>query len=176
MLLFLEGLGVLALLFVLWKRGMFKGKAKVDEQVAAVGRTNVWYVRNATKQKGTTVLLLHDFAADKSQWSALLPLLEKEGYNVVAPDLPGFGSNVRDPEAKYDATSMAKVLRGFARTTDLGLFHLVGAGTGAVIAASYAYGMPAELASVTLVEPFKQTAPTESDFDKVMLKGRNPLL
>jgi pimeloyl-ACP methyl ester carboxylesterase len=135
----------------------------------------MWYLAGP-KAKGPTVVLLHGFATDKEQWVAVARLLFEAGYHVIAPDLPGFGANFRDEEGKYDATSMAKQLRSFARGAGLGLFHLVGHGTGATVAASYAYGMPSELATVTLIEPLGLSAPGESDLDKMVSKGRNPLV
>lgn len=175
---FLEGAGVLALAFVLWKRGTFgnlRKNSKLEEKAAPVGRGHVWYTQGGPK-KGPTCVLLHGFAADKSQWEEVATLLIAAGYTVVVPDLPGFGANLRDIDGKYDATSLAKQLRTFVRATDLGAFNLVGHGIGAIVAASYAYGMPADLASLTLVEPLGLTVPAESDFEKVMKNGRNPLL
>jgi len=176
---FLEGAGVLALLFVLWKRGTFGGggrkKSKLEEKAVPVGRGHMWYLQGGPK-KGPTVVLLHGFATDKSQWEEVAAALVAANYTVVVPDLPGFGANLRDIDGKYDATSLAKQLRSFARAADLGAFNLVGHGIGAIVAASYAYGMPSELASLVLVEPLGLTVPAESDFDKVMKNGRNPLL
>lgn len=173
-----EGAGVLALLYVLLRRrGMLPGSTKagaVKVGLLPVAKTQVSYFEGT--QKGPTVLLLHGFAADKEHWLPLVAPLEAAGYHVVALDLPGFGSSFRDPEAKYDATSLARLVRSFAKARDLGMFHLVGHSIGAVVATSYAYGMPVEVASLTLIEPHGLKAPVESEMDKALAKNRNPLL
>jgi pimeloyl-ACP methyl ester carboxylesterase len=175
-LLLLEGTGVAILVYVLLKRrGVFgKRKGAAEELLAAVGRGQMSYLKGS--RKGPTVLLLHGFAADKEHWLPLLPLLEKHDYQVVAPDLPGFGANFRDAEGQYDAPALAKQLRAFARAADLGMFHLVGHSIGATIAASYAYAFPVEVASLTLIEPLGLTSPSQSDVDRLLAQKRNPFL
>lgn len=179
LLFWLEGAGVLILLYVLYRRGTFgsfeggRGKA-VEERLVSVGRGQMAYLMGS--KKGPTVLLLHGFAADKEHWLDVIPHLEAAGYQVVAPDLPGFGANFRDPMGQYDATSMARQIRTFARQADLGMFHLVGHSVGAIVAASYAYAFPVEVASLTLIEPLGLSVPVESELDKQLAKGRNPFL
>jgi pimeloyl-ACP methyl ester carboxylesterase len=172
-----EAAGVAALLYVLYRRGTFgqlKRKQAIEERFVSVGRSQMAYL--AGSKKGPTVLLLHGFAADKEHWLEVIPHLEKAGYHVVAPDLPGFGANFRDPTGQYDAAALARQVRTFAKAADLGMFHLVGHSIGSIVAASYAYAFPVELASLTLIEPLGLTTPAESDLDKSLAKGRNPLL
>lgn len=176
-----EGAGVAALSYVLFKRGFFKnvksgGASKLKEQVVPVGKGQIAYLATANKQASSTVLLLHGFAADKEHWLDLIPLLEKDGYHVVAPDLPGFGSNFPDPDGQLDATSLAKQIRTFARQAGLVSFHLVGHSIGGIVAASYAYAFPTEVATLTLIEPLGLTSPVDSDFDRQIKSHRNPFL
>lgn len=175
-----EGAGVAALLFVLYKRGTFKGLqgkggSKVEERVVPVGKGQISYLAGG-KPGASTVLLLHGFAADKEHWLDLFPFLDEAGYQFFAPDLPGFGANFPDPEAQLDAASIAKQMRSFARQAGLVSFHLVGHSIGAIVAASYAYASPTEVASLTLIEPLGFTAPVESDLDRQLKNRRNPLL
>jgi abhydrolase domain-containing protein 6 len=177
-LLLAEAAGVLALLFVLYKRGTFGNagprKGQPEERRVAVGRGQISYL--AGSKKGPTVLLLHGFAGDKEHWLEVIPHLEKAGYQVVAPDLPGFGANFRDVEGHYDAPALARQIRTFAKQADLGMFHLVGHSIGSIVAASYAYAFPIEVASLTLIEPLGLSSPQESELDKSLAKGRNPFL
>jgi pimeloyl-ACP methyl ester carboxylesterase len=181
-----EGAGVVALTVVLVKRGFFKqlkggeggggGRKKTEERVVAVGKGQQISYFAGGKQGGSTVLLLHGFAADKEHWLDLFPLLEKEGFQYFAPDLPGFGSNFADPEGQYDATSLAKQMKTFCRQAGLVSFHIVGHSIGAIVAASYAYAFPTDVASLTLIEPLGVTGPAESDFDRQLKTHRNPFL
>src|SRR6185436_2773093 len=98
------------------------------------------------------------------------------GFHVVAPDLPGFGSNFPDPDGQFDAASLAKQIRTFASRAGLTSFHLVGHSIGSIIAASYAYAFPTEVATLVLIEPLGVSAPGESDFDRQLKNHRNPFL
>jgi pimeloyl-ACP methyl ester carboxylesterase len=182
-----EGAGVVALTVVLVKRGFFKqlkggdspsgaGRKRTEEKVVAIGKGQQISYLAGGKQGGSTVLLLHGFAADKEHWLDLFPLLEKDGYQYFAPDLPGFGSNFADPDGQYDATSLAKQVKSFARQAGLVSFHIVGHSIGAIVAASYAYAFPTDVASLTLIEPLGVTGPAESDFDRQLKSHRNPFL
>jgi abhydrolase domain-containing protein 6 len=176
-LLLAQAAGVAALLYVLYRRGTFGklgGKPKIEERLVSVGRGQMAYLMGS--KKGPTVLLLHGFAADKEHWLDVIPFLEAAGYQVVAPDLPGFGANFRDVQGQYDGTSLARQVRTFARQADLGMFHLVGHSIGAIVAASYAYAFPVEIASLTLIEPLGITVPVDSELDRQLAKGRNPFL
>lgn len=170
--LLLEFLGVAGLAWFLIRHR--RAKAPPEPQLVAIGRGQISYLRG--KGKGPTVVLLHGFAADKEHWLPLMPLLEKHGYQVIAPDLPGFGANFREAEASYDAPALARQLRAFARAADLGMFHLVGHSIGATLAASYAYAFPVEVASLTLIEPLGLTSPSQSDLDRLLAQKRNPFL
>ncbi len=177
-----EGAGVVALTIVLLRRGFFKemkakggGGGKLEERVVPIGKGQISYL-GGTKPGASTVLLLHGFAADKEIWLDLFPLLEQAGYQVVAPDLPGFGSNFPDPDGQYDAASLAKQIRTFARQAGLVSFHLVGHSVSAIVAASYAYAFPTEVATLTMIEPLGITTPADSDLDRQLKNHRNPLL
>jgi pimeloyl-ACP methyl ester carboxylesterase len=182
LLFWLEGAGVVALTIVAYKRGLFKGlvgsknaPGKVEEKVVPVGKGQISYLVGG-KPGASTVLLLHGFAADKEHWLDVFPHLDLAGYQIVAPDLPGFGANFPDPDDKFDATTLAKQMRTFAKQAGLVSFHIVGHSIGGIVAASYAYAFPNEVASLTLIEPLGITAPGESDFDRQLKNNRNPLL
>ena len=182
-----EGAGVVALGYVLLRRrGFFAGgkaggggsgrAAKVEERVVAVGKGQISYLAAGNKGASSTVLLLHGFAADKEHWLDVMSLLTAAGYQVVAPDLPGFGANFPDPDGQFDATSLAKQMRTVAKSAGLGSFHLGGHSIGAIVAASYAYASPTDVASLTLIEPLGVSGPGESDFDRQLKSHRNPFL
>jgi abhydrolase domain-containing protein 6 len=178
----IEGAGVAALTYVLIRRGVFKGgkgkssSKKIEELVVPIGKGQTSYLVGGDRRSVSTVLLLHGFAADKEHWLDLFPLFEAAGYQVFAPDLPGFGANFPDPDGQFDATSLAKQMRTFARQAGLVSFHLVGHSIGGIIAASYAYAFPTEVATLTLIEPLGVTGPAESDLDRQLKNHRNPFL
>lgn len=135
----------------------------------------LWYLEGGETNRGPTVLLLHGFASRKEDWRGLaLPLLQA-GCHVVAPDLPGFGQNVKDPDANYEVTTQAKRMRAFTRARELGELHLVGSSLGGAVAAAYAYAAADEVQSLTLIETFGVRVPYESELDRYLARGINPL-
>ncbi|EAQ77251.1 alpha/beta fold hydrolase [Blastopirellula marina] len=61
--------------------------------------------------EGEPVLLAHGFPLDHSMWEAQINVLAAEGYQVIAPDLRGFGES--DPAT--DKTTMAQFADDLSR-------------------------------------------------------------
>ncbi|KAJ6504473.1 Alpha/Beta hydrolase protein [Mycena vulgaris] len=74
----------------------------VDSGISVFYRT----ASPANNPAAPTILLLHGFPTSSHQYRHLIPLLAKY-YNVVAPDLPGFGFTTVPAERKYTYTFAA---------------------------------------------------------------------
>lgn len=61
------------------------------------------FYRHAGNPASPVILLLHGFPSSSHQYRNLIPLLS-EKYNVIAPDLPGFGFTVVPSDRKYEYT------------------------------------------------------------------------
>ena len=76
---------------------------------------------------GPPVLLLHGWPGDRHDYRALVPLLD--GFDVVVPDLRGFGESDKhpaEPETGYSAAAQAASVT--ALLTELGLDGVIVAG------------------------------------------------
>lgn len=145
-----------------------------QKSVEVTGR-RLWYLEGGIANPGATVLLLHGFAGQKEDWNAFsAPLLHRR-LHVVAPDLPGFGQNDKVEDQNYEVTAQAKWIRAFVKALDLGRFHLVGSSLGGAIAAAYCYAAPDQVSSLALIEPFGVRVPYESELDRYLSRGINPL-
>lgn len=154
------------------KRGLGLVRQK---SVQAAGQ-EIWYLEGGAKLDAESILLLHGFAGGKEDWSGVADLLINEGYHIVAPDLPGFGQNEKNPNHSYDVTSQAKRIKAFAQKSGLERFHVIGHSVGGSIGAALAYAAPSEVASLTLIEPFGVRVPYESELDKLLGQNRNPMV
>lgn len=191
----IKGILVLALgaALVAYRKGFFSGgrdgagsflaglkqrraqrRAGMTEKSVTVGREEIWYLDGGTGK--TVVLLLHGFAGQKEDWTDFAALLIQKNLRIVAPDLPGFGRNAQDPNVKYSASRLTKSIRQFAREIALERFHVIGHSVGAMVAASYAYASKIEILSLALFEPLGLRVPYESELDKQIEQGRNPLI
>ncbi|MEO8747175.1 MAG: alpha/beta fold hydrolase [Rhodanobacter sp.] len=102
---------------------------------------------------GPEIMLLHGFAADKTEWLEVAAKLTPH-FHVVMPDLPGWGQSSRLPGADYSIEAQAGRLQQFVQAIDARGFVLVGHGTGAAIAAVYAASHPEHARGLALLDAF----------------------
>ncbi|CZF86282.1 alpha/beta fold hydrolase [Grimontia marina] len=126
--------------------------------------------------KGTPLLLLHGFGADKDNWVRMAKHLTKK-YRVIAPDLPGFGESFKHTELDYDVTSQVARLSEFADKLGLTQFHIGGNSMGGYIAANYAVTCPDHIECLWLLNPLGIASSPDSEmFAMVKEKKRPPVL
>ncbi|MGV9808597.1 alpha/beta fold hydrolase [Micromonospora chersina] len=122
--------------------------AGFTEQRTRVGEVTINHVRGGS---GPTLVLLHGYPQCWRMWRHLLPVLA-ESFEVVAPDLRGFGDSDA-PTGGYDKKSVAADLHGLL--TGLGLvedIRLVGHDVGTMVAYAYAAAQPDRVSRLALTE------------------------
>jgi pimeloyl-ACP methyl ester carboxylesterase len=97
-----------------------------------------------------TVLLLHGLGGDHVGLAELAELLDE--YDVVVPDLPGFGDSAALAGA-HTLSAYAEAVDGLREWLGLDRFHLVGHSLGASIALVYAARFGAHLDGLCLLNP-----------------------
>ncbi|QEY72511.1 alpha/beta fold hydrolase [Pseudomonas denitrificans (nom. rej.)] len=125
--------------------------------------------------KAQTILLIHGFGADKSNWPRFARFLTKD-YHVIAVDLPGFGDSSKPANISYDVGTQAERLADFMREQGIGRFHVVGNSMGGHIAALLAARHPQEVLSVGLFDNAGVIAPHPSELFERLKNGENPLV
>lgn len=95
------------------------------------------------------LMLLHQSPLSSTQFEAAMPALARAGFDVLAPDMPGFGMS--------DAAPAGATLEDFASIIEAGLeaqgwtqADLVGHHTGAVLGAVFAAARPAAVRKLVL--------------------------
>lgn len=155
--------------WLLRKRG-----GMVQKSVTVDGRT--WPYLEGGDPAKPLLLLVHGFAGDKDNWSMIAPYLTRD-YHVVAPDLPGFGENERNPALAYDVAAQTARLKGFADALGLDRPHLCGNSMGGWIALRYALDYPDALASLILLDNAGVKGANDSDLEKQAAnEDYNPLV
>ena len=124
---------------------------------------------------GEVVVMVHGFGGDKNNWPLYARYFTKR-YRVIAPDLPGFGDNVRDPDLSYGGAAQTERLHAFF--TELGLenVHLAGNSMGGFIALNYSLTYPEKLKSLTLIDNAGVTSTHKSELEIAIDNGENPLV
>lgn len=102
--------------------------------------------------KGVPVVLLHGWPETGYAWRRIAPKLVAAGYEVIVPDLRGFGNSSR-PADGYDRRTMAEDVRRLVREQiGTGPVLLVGHDWGGSTAAAWASAHPDEVQKLVVIE------------------------
>lgn len=96
-----------------------------------------------------TILVLHGWGVDSSQYETLGPLLAERGFRVVVPDLPGFGSTPA-PAKAWGVGEYVEWVQKFVQKLGLNRFVLFGHSFGGRITIKYAVKYPEQLRALIL--------------------------
>lgn len=181
---FLTVLGILVVSFiavyVLFPRLLFsflrnalRRKGKLTEKSVKVGDL-VWPYLEGGPSDGEPLVLLHGFGGDKDNWAMYAPEMVGK-YRLIAPDLPGFGDNIRDIGRDYDMITQARLVRDFLDAMGIEKCHIGGNSMGGFVALRFALDYPDRLLSMTLFNNAGVVGADESELQKEAQAGKNPL-
>ena len=146
----------------------------VQKSIVVDGRS--WPYLEGGDASKPLLLLVHGFAGDTDNWSMIAPYLTRD-YHVIAPDLPGFGENERNPDLAYDLQAQTARLKAFADALGLSRPHVGGNSMGGWIALRYAIEYPDALASLILLNNAGVNGANESELQKQAAnEDYNPLI
>lgn len=124
--------------------------------------------------RGQPLLLVHGFA-DRNDSMLPLAALLRHDFDVIAPDLPGFGDTPVVPSARITVAAQTGFLLQLLDVLGLQRVHLCGQSMGGGIVARMAHDHPERVASVTLLAaagPYGLHPHLEAE----VRAGHNPLL
>jgi 3-oxoadipate enol-lactonase len=99
--------------------------------------------------RGTTLMLVHGYPLDRTIWNQVVPLL-KDDFDLVVPDLRGFGESGLPP-TPYQLTDMAADLASLLDLLKIKKIALAGHSMGGYIALAFASVYPDRLLGLGLV-------------------------
>ena len=100
---------------------------------------------------GTPVMLLHGGSGSWTHWIRNIKPLVDNGYQVIVPDLPGFGDSALPPDGR-DGDVMPKWLdRGLAEIIGDQACITIGFSFGAMVGTLWAASVPSRIAALVLV-------------------------
>ena len=83
--------------------------------------------------KGEPVLLLHGLFAQKEQWTEVACALANTGFDVIVPDLPGYGASTGFLVSDYPLESQVRILQHLMNGKQVEKFHIAGSSMGALL-------------------------------------------
>jgi pimeloyl-ACP methyl ester carboxylesterase len=146
----------------------------LEHKTIVVGE-ETWHYLEGGPRDADVLLMIHGFGADKDNWTRFAGSLTKE-YRVIAPDLPGFGESRWHPDWDYSLRPQRDRLASLVKALGLEHVHLIGNSMGGHLAALYTHAHPEEVISLSLVNNAGVTPPDESDFQRALASGENPLV
>src|SRR5216683_5125495 len=136
-------------------------------RTAEIDGVDIFY-REAGPAKGPAVVLLHGFPTSSHMFRNLIPTLA-DRYQLIAPDLPGFGfSDAPDRKRfRYTFEQLAKVIDKFTQTIGLERYGIY----------VFDYGAPVGL-RLALAHPERVTAIISQNgnaYEEGLSQGWNPI-
>ncbi len=122
-----------------------------------------------------TVVLIHGFGANKENWLLLGRLLTRY-YQVVIPDVPGYGESEFNPHKDYRLVLQAQRLSELLASITPEPLHLVGNSLGGATAAVWAAHHPQQVLSLTLMNSAGLRGHRPTRFETQLQQGKNPLI
>lgn len=150
------------------KWGRLTAKSIVVDGVA-------WPYLEGGPADGDIVVMVHGFGGDKDNWPLYAHYFTGR-FRVIAPDLPGFGQNVRNADWDYRGAAQTERLRAFLERVGIDKFHLAGNSMGGYIALNYALHYPDRVKTLTLIDNAGVTSKNKSELELAIDAGRNPLV
>ena len=144
---------------------------RLQRHEAHVGPWRVPYLRGG---KGPTLLLIHGFGDNKETWAPLILLLYRH-FDVIAPDLLGFGEGPVVASEHMVPREQARTLLGLLDAVTDGPVHVVGQSMGAMVAAYMALAAPERCQTLALVSAAGAAGPSP-EVTSLVESGTNPLL
>jgi pimeloyl-ACP methyl ester carboxylesterase len=101
--------------------------------------------------KGDAVVLLHGWPQTWYEWRDVMPILAKNNYTVIVPDLRGLGDSSK-PATGFDGNTTASDI--YQLVSDLGFntTHLIGHDIGAQTGYSYATAHPNNVSKLVVID------------------------
>ncbi len=96
------------------------------------------------------IIILHGWGSRAANWKGIKESLERDGYDVFIPDLPGFGNNP-PPAYPWRAKDYADWLNKWSDEHGLTQFCLVGHSFGGGVAAIFAAEHPHKVSKLILI-------------------------
>jgi 2-hydroxy-6-oxonona-2,4-dienedioate hydrolase len=98
--------------------------------------------------KGTPLVMQHGFLGGSGYWVPQFPAFGK-GFDIVAPDLPGFAGSAAEP-ARDSIEGMAAAVMALADSLKVDRFHLLGHSMGGMVAQQIALDHPGRINKLVL--------------------------
>ncbi len=130
--------------------------------------------------QGPVLLMIHGFAAEKTNWVNLAALL-KQHFHIIIADLAGHGDsslheNLNGQPLNYHIPTQAQGMLSLMNALGIEKFHVMGNSMGGAIALQMGANAPERLLSMTLMANAGIDGAHQSELFQTLEQGHNPLI
>lgn len=125
---------------------------------------------------GQPILLLHGLFANKEQWDGMMCQLSEAGYQVIAPDLPGYGISTGFATRDYALENQVELLNQLMNRLEVQSFDVGGSSMGGAIAFLYSQRYPEQLHSLAFIGSPSGVSDWSNSVENAILDGINPFI
>ncbi len=99
--------------------------------------------------KGAPILVLHGWGSSSDSWRSFAKYLSKEGYQIIIPDLPGFGKS-KEPPKTWGLVEYANMTKGLLQVLNIKQAIFVGHSFGGRIVLEYSSKYQKDMKAIAL--------------------------
>ncbi len=125
----------------------YEWQAGVNDKSITVQEYQTSYYQG---EAGEPLVLIHGFGDSKISFIQSSQLLSSH-YQVILPEVPGFGETERNPNRDYSIRSQVEFFHQLFKSIGLTSFHLGGNSMGGHIATAYTLAYPKQVKSLILL-------------------------
>jgi len=100
--------------------------------------------------EGEPFLVLHGWGSNSERWQRVAELLTKKGFNIIIPDLPGFGKT-QEPSEPWELQDYCDFVKEFVAALNLEKFYLLGHSFGGAVAVKFSLKFSKRIEKLFLV-------------------------
>ena len=119
------------------------------------------HYQEAGDKHAPAMVLIHGFASSTLVWSKVFLKLAEAGYQVIAPDLLGYGYSAKPRNGEYTIAGQAKLLARLLDRLGIPRALFVGSSYGGAVAATCALDYPDRVEKLILVGAVNNNRPLE---------------
>ncbi len=102
-----------------------------------------------TAGSGPAVLILHGWGGSSDSWLRVAEIVSGEGFQVIVPDLPGFGKS-KTPSKTWGVSDYTKWAKDFTDFLNLERFFLIAHSFGGRVSIKFAINCPEKIKALIL--------------------------
>jgi len=125
--------------------------------------------------KNETIVYLHGFCDMKESFYFAAKTLS-ETYDIIMPELPGFGNSEKVYDRHYGIQEYIRWLEGFLLSLNVETVHLAGNSMGGAISAHLAVRHPEKVKSLTLIDSAGFVVDNYNTFYEEIFEDKSPFL